>query len=224
MKRKTLRRIVIAGAGGHGRVMLDLFRAARRYEVVAFVDADASVHGTRIHGVPVRGSDDALNDLRAEGIGHAAIGVGMMPGGMNTHRRVCRLLQDRGFEIAGGIHPAAWLSPLAETGCGVAVLARASIGPGSRLGDHVVVNTGAIVEHDCVVREHSHVATGATLCGGVRIGSGVFVGAGAVIREGVRIADGVTVGAGALVLRDIPKACVVAGVPARRVSSRRVKD
>ena len=40
-----------------------------------------------------------------------------------------------------------------------------------------------VVEHDCVVGDHCHLATGAILCGGCEIGIGVHVGASAALEK-----------------------------------------
>ncbi|MDY0910394.1 acyltransferase [Microbacterium sp. CFBP9034] len=53
----------------------------------------------------------------------------------------------------------------------------------------------------------------------VRIGSDVFIGAGATIMPGVEIGDRVVVGAGSVVTRSVPSETIVAGVPARAVST-----
>ena len=55
---------------------------------------------------------------------------------------------------------------------------------------NVIVNTGAIVEHDCYVGDHVHIASGAVLAGGVVVGEGAHVGASASVRQGVRIGPG----------------------------------
>lgn len=53
----------------------------------------------------------------------------------------------------------------------------------------------------------------------IKIGSDVFIGAGVTIMPGVEIGDRVVVGAGSVVTRSIPGGTVVAGVPARPVST-----
>ena len=79
------------------------------------------------------------------------------------------------------------------------------------------MNCAAVVEHDCVVGAHTHVATGAILCGGVKVGELSHIGAGAVIRQGIRIGARAVVGAGAVVVKDVPDDTTVMGVPARVV-------
>ena len=80
---------------------------------------------------------------------------------------------------------------------------------------NVIVNTGAIVEHDCVIGDHVHMATGSRLCGAVHVANGAHIGAGSIVREGISIGAGAIVGAGALVVKDVEPGTVVVGVPAR---------
>ena len=53
----------------------------------------------------------------------------------------------------------------------------------------------------------------------IEIGNDVWIGAGAVILPGVKIGDNVIVAANATVTADVVSDCVVAGVPARHVST-----
>ena len=56
-----------------------------------------------------------------------------------------------------------------------------------------------------------------------RVRRGASIGSGAVILCGVTIGEGALIGAGAVVTQDVPEQAVVAGVPARLVSSRRTQ-
>jgi acetyltransferase-like isoleucine patch superfamily enzyme len=95
------------------------------------------------------------------------------------------------------------------------------VNAGAALGVNVIINTGAIVEHDCVVGDHVHIATGSRLCSTVHIGTGAHIGAGAIVRQLITIGEEAIVGAGAVVVKDVEPWTVVVGVPARVLKQRR---
>lgn len=207
------RRILVLGAGGHGRAVLDLLLALHgpgSFEVAGLVDAARRPPAT-VLGVPVLGDEGLLPALRAEGVTDAAPAIGDNAARVAAAVRLTAL----GFTLPALVHPAAVVGRGAEIGAGAVVMARAVIGPEARIGALALINTGAIVEHDCVVEDAAHVAPGAVLTGGVRVGARAFVGAGAVARPGVRIGAGAIVGAGAAVVEDVPDGATVTGVPAR---------
>jgi len=83
----------------------------------------------------------------------------------------------------------------------------------------VLINTGAIVEHDCSIGEGSVVGPRATLTGRVTVGSGVEVGAGAIVLPDRTVGDDARIGAGAVVTHDVSAGSTVVGVPARARST-----
>ncbi|OHV46506.1 hypothetical protein CC117_00835 [Parafrankia colletiae] len=89
-----------------------------------------------------------------------------------------------------------------------------------RLGDHVVVAAEVrFVTHDGAVWVLRDDHPESDVVAPITVGSNVFIGLGALIMPGVTIGDDVVVGARALVNRDVPAGSVVAGMPARVVSS-----
>ena len=209
-------RVIGLGAGGHARVVIDALRLMGGCELAGLLDADRTLWGTEVLGIPVLGGDDLLPQLRAQGVYHAFIGVGTT-GTTVPRRRLYEEVRRQGFEVVRIIHPHAVISPSVHLGEGPTVLAAAVINAAARLGDDVIVNTGAIVEHECVLGHHVHIATGARLGGGVTVGDGTHIGLGASVRQGVRIGHDAIVGAGAAVVSDVSDRVVVAGVPARVV-------
>lgn len=83
---------------------------------------------------------------------------------------------------------------------GVQLMAMTWTGPDVRLGDNVLVNTGAQIDHDCNIGAHSIISPAAVLCGNVTIGEYSFIGAGAIIVQGVTLEPESYVRAGTLVV------------------------
>ena len=84
------------------------------------------------------------------------------------------------------------------------------------IGDDVTMSIRVtLMAHDASTKK----LTGYTRLGQIKIGNHVFIGANATILPGVTVGDYAVIGAGSVVTRDVPAGCVVAGVPARRIST-----
>ena len=201
--------IIGYGAGGHARSLLEAIRSAGAYEAVALVDDNPDRAGSEVLGVPVVAGLDSV-----PGVEHAFVGVGGVSD-RETRTRIFARVLGAGFALPPFVHATAAVSPWAELGRGVQILALAVVNAGAVLRDGAIVNTGAIVEHDCVVGAAAHVAPRATLGGDVTVGDGAHVGMGAVVVEGVSLGAGAFVTAGAVVTKDVPEGARVGGVPAR---------
>lgn len=210
-------KIVLIGGGGHARVLVDALRASGETGVIAVLDADPARAGSQLLDATVVGCDELLEELAAKGTRYFAVAVG---GTKNNAPRMALYLRalDLGLEPALIVHPRAVVSPWATLGRGCQVLAAAVINAGAALGENVIVNTGAIVEHDCRIGDHVHVATGARLASTVTVGDRALIGAGSVVRQVITIGEDAVVGAGAVVVKNVPAATIVAGVPAKELS------
>ncbi|MEM7376850.1 MAG: acetyltransferase [Pseudomonadota bacterium] len=118
------------------------------------------------------------------------------------------------------IHPTAIISNSARIGEGSMVFHGAILQANALLGKHVIINTGASVDHDCKVGNFVHIGPHSTLCGLVTIEDGAYLGAAVTVLPGVRIGASAIIGAGAVVIEDVPPKSTYVGVPARRVEKR----
>lgn len=215
-----LPRIVGLGAGGHAKVVIEIVRALGSFELVGLLDPRPDLHGREVLGVPVLGGDTLIASLYDDGVEHAFIGLGSGHE-MEGRARLYEEARGAGFHVPALVHPAALVSPSASLGPGATLCAGAVVNAAARAGADLLVNTAAVVEHDCVLGDHVHVATGARLASGVRVGDVVHVGLGACVNQGVSIGAGSVVGSGAVVIEDVPEGVVVAGVPSRVLRERR---
>jgi sugar O-acyltransferase (sialic acid O-acetyltransferase NeuD family) len=205
-----VRGLVIVGAGDHGRVILELVRAAG-LPVAGFVEPgpEARPPGGEIDGCPILGTLATPTWIAAaDGF---VVALGANDARSRAYQR-CLALELRPQPV---VHPTAHVLGGASIGPGAQVCAGAVIGVGASVGANVIVNTGATVDHDDELQADSFVAPGAHLAGRVVVGEGAWVGLGAVVLSGVRLGARAVVAAGAVVLADVPDGSRVAGVPAR---------
>jgi sugar O-acyltransferase (sialic acid O-acetyltransferase NeuD family) len=205
--------VVIVGAGGHGKVVLDILRAADQHRIVGFLDADTSLVDTSIDGVKVLGGVNLLPRLRHQKIRGAIVAIG----DNRVRMSYAKLVADAKLDLINAIHPRAVVSTSAELKRNVVVAANATICAQAQLGESVIANTGCIIEHECIVADGAHICPGAILAGRVRVGMGAMIGLGARILPCLNVEDLSVVGAGATVTKDVAAGQTVVGTPARQM-------
>jgi UDP-perosamine 4-acetyltransferase len=208
--------VIIIGAGGHGRVVLDILRAAGGVKPIGFIDADPQLAGTSIGGLSVLGQANLLPKLKSQKVKGAIVAVG----DNRARRSYAKKLLEQGFELVNAIHPSSVVSQTARLGRNVVVAANAVIGTDSIIADDVIINTSAVVDHECEIGQAVHVCPAAALAGRVRVGEEAFIGLGCRIIQCLSIGSQAVVGAGAVVIADVPDGATVVGVPARVIKVR----
>jgi sugar O-acyltransferase (sialic acid O-acetyltransferase NeuD family) len=207
--------VVIIGAGGHGKVVLDILRAAGQHEPVGFVDSFANRANTQYCGLTIFGPANVLPRLRQQNIRGAIVAIG----NCRARQEYALHLRSLGFELINAIHPTASVSPTAQIGRNVVIAPMAAICTEAKIADSVIINTGAIIDHECEVAEGAHICPRAALAGRVRVGTGAWIGLGAGIIQCITVGEHAMVGAGAMVIRDVPAHATVVGVPARVIKT-----
>ena len=196
--------VQVLGAGGHSKVVIATLRACG-YEVAAAWDDDSSKLGTSVLGVVVRGSTAECPSGTL-----AVVGIGSN----RPRQEVVGRLSLRYLTL---VHPRAFVHESVHLGVGTVVFAGAVIQPESRIGEHVIVNTAASIDHDCEVGDFAHVAPGVRLAGAVCLGQGGFMGIGSCAIPNARVGDWAVVGAGSVVIQAVASGVTVVGSPARPV-------
>ena len=210
MQKNMPKQIYLYGGGGHGKVVLDIIRAACGDEAVAGIfDDDPAKRDMQFYGSRIIGPIDAF---------HSAIGQMIIAIGSNTIRRdKAKRYEKRVEGYATLTHPSAMVSPSAIIGPGTVVMPGCQVNADARIGQHCIINTGAVVEHDCIVSDYTHIAPGVILTGMVKVGSLTLIGANSTVVPGKSIGNNCLIAAGSVVTTDIPDHAVARGNPARVV-------
>lgn len=213
-------RVVIIGAGGHGREIADILRHQAQVSgglvLEGFVDGNQKLHGQELDGLPVLGDWDWFDTADRNGLKIiCAVGT----------PQTCQKLVNRailtGLEFANAISPLAHLSPRAQFGKGVVIFPHVIINTGACIGNFITLNVGASVSHDTVVGDFTNINPGVHLAGNVMVGEGCYIGMGTNVIQGCSIGAWSTVGAGAAVIHNLPPYSTAVGVPAKVIKINR---
>ncbi len=196
-----MKRLLIVGAGGHGRVAADI-ASHSGYGDIAFLD-----------DVPGDGVVGRVADY--ERFVHEA-DFFVAIGNNGVRERIQLELEAHGASVVTLIHPYAVISDGATIGRGTLIAAGAIVCVNATIGNGVILNTASSVDHDCAIGDFCHVAVGAHVCGTVHIGHRTWIGAGATVINNVDIGEDCMIGAGAVVVKSLTDSGLYKGVPAVR--------
>lgn len=91
-----------------------------------------------------------------------------------------------------------------------------------KFGNDVRITSGVIfATHDggMWVLRNNNMAKDADLFGNIEVGNNVHIGVNAIIMPNVKIGDNVVIGAGSIVTKDVSSNSVMAGIPAKKLST-----
>lgn len=162
-------RLIILGAGGHGKVVADIAKQTGKYKEIFFLDdnsQEAEVLGMCFQYLEFQSADTE-----------------MYPAFGNNTVRIQweNKLLEAGISLAKIIHPLAYVSPLAEVAPGCVIMPYAVVNTGTKIKKACIINIGAMVDHDCILEEGCHLAPGAIVKGENHLPKGMKVDSGEVV-------------------------------------------
>ncbi|KRE46293.1 acetyltransferase [Paenibacillus sp. Soil522] len=203
--------IGIIGAGGHAKVITDIFRSQKPNErIVFFTMLPEAVDPYFLACEIEKDSEHVQMSYRSVLTGwHVAIG--------NPHIRRSKVewLLRTGCPVITAVHVSSVLAVSSKLGVGSSVMAGSIVNPDAVVGRGCIINTAAGLDHDCQIGDYVNIGPGCRLAGNVSVGKLSELGAGAVVIPGIRIGKGCVIGAGTVVTRNLPDYSKAVGVPAR---------
>ena len=193
--------IVLIGGGGHASVLADILLRQGR-EIVAVICPDDISQRRVFSGIKQFHKDSDIEQFSPQSVS-LVLGIGAMPKS-NLREKIAQYFVELGYHFESVIAETAFVSEYATLENGAQIMEGAVIQPGASIGLHSIVNTSALVEHDCQIGAHNHIAPKATLCGQVKTEYGCYVGANATVIQGVTLGTLSIVGAGAILTKPLP--------------------
>ena len=199
--------VILVGAGGHALSLAEF----------AYEDILGYLSNEESKEMPGEwlGSDENASEWISQGkkfnIAYVYHGIPWMA----KREKLIETYTGLGAEFETLISPRAIITPNSRIGEGSAIMTGVIINRAT-LDKHVIVNSGAIVEHDCNVGSNTFIGPGAVIGGFTSIGKNCFIGLGAKIGNGLTIGDNITVAMGATVSQDLTEPGIYHGFPLRR--------
>jgi len=202
--------VLLYGASGHAKVIIDCLES-QMISVTGIFDDDLSKK--ELLGYKVLGTYNP-NYLPNEQI--------IISIGENEIRKELSKIMRHKF--ASVHHISAAISKNVISGEGTVIFHKSILQSSVKVGNHVIINTAASVDHDCIIDNFAHIAPNATVCGNVKIGEGTHIGAAAIIIPNITIGKWCKIGAGAVIIKDVPDYSVVVGNPGRIIKTINAKE
>jgi sugar O-acyltransferase (sialic acid O-acetyltransferase NeuD family) len=204
------KRVFLFGYSGHAYVIIESFMAAG-YTIAGYFDYhEAKTNPYQIPYFGFEGQVDVQTIVKSDfvfpSVGDNIIRAKLVSFFEKYHLKQCVL-----------IDPSAKVSYSPSIGLSTYVGVNSIINAQSKIGKGVIINTAAIIEHECVLQDFSHIAPAAVLCGNVIVGKGAFIGANVVVRNNTSICSEVILGAGSVVAKSIGEKGIWVGNPSKKV-------
>jgi sugar O-acyltransferase (sialic acid O-acetyltransferase NeuD family) len=213
----AVQRLVVMGAGGHAREVLDILESLpdspARERTTVFAEPRST---SAAEAALVEDRGYAFVDAFPTDAGHYLPAVGDPA----LRRRFVALAEGRGLEPVQAVSLSSTVPDAARQAPGLVVFPRAHISTAVALGSHCHLGTACSVSHDGRLGDRVTLSPGVLLAGGVVIEDDAFLGVGAVVLPGRRIGRGAVVGGGAVVVHHVEQGTTVAGNPARPLGPR----
>jgi sugar O-acyltransferase (sialic acid O-acetyltransferase NeuD family) len=216
---KLQKKVVIIGAGGFGREVLDIFDALNKkknqFEVLGFiVQKQYGEAGTIVNGKPILGDFDWLESH------HSQVEVTCSVGAPQQRSRLVRQVKEIGCKFINVIHPNAIMTRWITLGEGVIIAAGCILTNNIQVGNYVHLNLDCTVGHDVVMKDYVTLAPGIHVSGNIEIKEGCYIGTGANIIEKLKIGEWSVIGAGSTIVKDVSPNTTVVGVPGKVIRTR----
>lgn len=192
-------RLVIVGAGGYGRLALDVVLSGGFGDrFLGFYDDAHAALPARIRGFPVLGDVEMLKSMLS--VEPAYVVVAITDNGARL--KIANALRRLGGEFFTPAHPLAYVSGAAIVGDGCVIAAGAVVHPDAAIGSHCYVGPGAVVDRDAEVGAGVWLGAGSVVGSGARVGARSVLGSNAGVGRKASVGEGSDVGAGRHVARE----------------------
>ncbi len=200
---------ILIGGGGHA---LSLLETLSDYNQIA---GYADMQPSKDMPIPYLGTDaDVLTNYNPKEYDIQVTLVYTSEVNLKLRKRILERYKD--YHSHTFVTTSALVTCNSNLGEGCVVMEKAVVNRSS-IGKNTIINTGAIIEHNCIIGNNCFIGPGSVICGGVTIGDNTLIGAGVIIRDDVSIAPNSVIGMGSVVIASLNESGVYLGSPIKKI-------
>ena len=203
--------LAIIGTGGHAKSIFDIVKNKKK---IYFFDKQKKY--LKLHKKKFIVTNDKLLLKNYKKVSQIIVAIG----DNKIRERKYKFLKKNKFKIATLIHPKSYCGYGSKIGEGSVLLAGSLINTDTVIGNNCIINSNASIDHDCLVKDHTHICPGVIIAGNVKIGKNCWIGLGTKIIQNCIIGDNVFIAAGSVVTKNIKPNSFVKGIPAKYAKKR----
>ncbi len=214
-----MKSIVVVGAGGFGREVIEIFKdqnkLEKKWNILGFIDKNKKLYGKNINNFQVLGGLDWF-------IKNNDVGCVCAIGEPDAKRRTILKLKSMNVKFYNAIHPSVIMSEFVKLGEGIIICAGSILTVNIDIGNHVIININTTIGHDTIIGDYCSIMPTVKINGNNHLHEGTYIGTGATFIQQVSVGAGSTIGAGAVVVKDVPKNVVAVGIPAKVIKNKEI--
>lgn len=180
------------------------------YEFIGFVDDTKEKQGLQKNGFNVYSREFLEKHKEAK-----VLAVPGSPTSFLKRKVIISSLNVTKDRFATVIHPHATVSPLANIGHNVLIMAGAVITSNAIIGNHVCILPNTCIHHDDEIGDYTLIGSNVTIAGFVKIKENCYIGSASSIINNIEIGTGSLIGIGSNVIKSISENSKAVGNPAK---------
>ncbi len=214
-----MKNILIYGASGHSKMIIDILHKNNNYKIIGFVDSYKVINQT-IYGYTILGNFDSLQQLiEKHKIESIVICIGENYSREKIYNKIINVAPN--IEFIPVVHPSAIIAENIVIPEGTVVMAGAIVNANAKIGKFCILNTRSSLGHDSVIQDFSSLASNVTIGGNVQIGHCSAICFSTTIIQNIIIGNHTVIGAASLVIKSIGDYKLAFGIPINSISDRK---